>query len=537
MSFDSLSYLFFLPIVYAIYLLLNRGWQNALLVLASYVFYGWWDVRFLFLILVSTAVDYCCGLLIERDKIQRIEFARAAVGVAAGLCCFVLGPELYNALTTGLPVSNEVIWASLCTVGLAVTAVVGHNALQRASIETRRKAYLLTSITVNLGILGFFKYFDFFVSSAEAAALSLGMENVSLLHLDIVLPVGISFYTFQTLSYSIGVYRGETKPTTDYVAFSLFVAFFPQLVAGPIERASRLLPVLLKKREVTLDWIQKGLFLILLGLFKKVGIANGMAGSVDSIYNTTGTVSSLDILLATLCFAVQIYCDFSGYSDIARGSSKLFGIDLMRNFEQPYFSKNPSEFWRRWHISLSSWLRDYLYISLGGNRVGQNKLYRNLMLTMLLGGLWHGAAWNFVLWGAYQGGILIVHRLLTQSKNWFTRLTGAVPQVLVIIAFFFVVCYGWLLFRATSLEQILDFTRILFFEFEFDFDVSIKRPTFAAAVGLPLLFLLDASCYRTDNVYLRNNAQFVKGAALAMMLVVLLMGMSSAPTQFIYFQF
>ena len=230
------------------------------------------------------------------------------------------------------------------------------------------------------------------------------------------------------MSYTLDIARDKLKPTRSFLDFSLFVAFFPQLVAGPIERAKHLLPILSKARTLTLEGTTRGLFLILLGLMKKVAIADSVAGSVNSIYLTTGVISWADIVCATFLFAVQIYCDFSGYSDIARGTSKLLGIDLMTNFRCPYLSVNPQEFWQRWHISLSSWLRDYLYIPLGGNRGGAWLTNRNLLLTMVLGGLWHGAAWNFVLWGLYQGGLLVVHRKLGHGgpiTGFMRRLVGA----------------------------------------------------------------------------------------------------------------
>jgi alginate O-acetyltransferase complex protein AlgI len=254
--------------------------------------------------------------------------------------------------------------------------------------------------------LGFFKYFNFFIDSGENAFRLIGIDPTNL-RLAVLLPVGISFYTFQSLSYTIDVYRKRIVPTSRFWDFALFVAYFPPLVAGPIERAWHLLPQLSKPRRIRLAQSMDGIVLILLGLFKKVAIADGVAPAVDSVFNSSGAVSQSDVMLATLLFAVQIFCDFSGYSDIARGVSKLFGIELIVNFHLPYFSKNPSEFWRCWHISLSSWLRDYLYIPLGGNRPGGTRTYFNLFLTLLLGGLWHGAAWNYVLWGSVSGRVAL----------------------------------------------------------------------------------------------------------------------------------
>ena len=272
-------------------------------------------------------------------------------------------------------------------------------AVGRLSEVRRRKLCVVVSVVANLGILGVLKYFDFFVESAEDLARVLGADP-HWLRLDVILPVGISFYTFQTMSYTLDLYRRQLEPSERFLDFALYVSFFPQLVAGPIERARNLLPKISAPRSLSFDDTTRGLFLIILGFMKKVAIADGVAPAVDSVFNSGGSVSSLDVTLGTLLFAVQIYGDFSGYSDIARGTARLFGIDLMTNFRLPYFSANPQEFWSRWHISLSSWLRDYLYIPLGGNRLGASRTYRNLMTTMLLGGLWHGAAWNYVLWGA-----------------------------------------------------------------------------------------------------------------------------------------
>ena len=535
MSFDSIPYLIFLPAIWIIYLALSRQWQNVLLLLASYVFYGWWDVRFLFLIVISTVVDYCCGIMIARKSLSPGQYGTAALSLVLGFTGALLFPALLDMHQTGREIGSELWWIGLATV----TVIAAGPYLQRVSRSLSEAAsarlFLLLSLFTNLGLLGVFKYFDFFVSSAESMALSMGITDVELLHLNIVLPVGISFYTFQTLSYTLGIYRKELEPTTDFIGFSLFVAFFPQLVAGPIERASNLLPRLLSRRTITMEYLAQGSYLILLGLFKKIGIANGIAGSVDSVFNSTGDVSGLDVSVATFFFAIQIYCDFSGYSDIARGSAKLFGIDLMRNFEQPYFSRNPSEFWRRWHISLSSWLRDYLYISLGGNRAGVGRTYRNLMLTMLLGGLWHGAAWNFVLWGAYQGAILCVHRYFSRTRFAIGGSRSPIRHLLVVGGFFIVTCYGWLLFRATSLDQIVTFTSLIFTDFQLD--LSVKRPTFSALLGLPALLLIDLYMHRTDDTRLRRLPNPLRGSAYAFLVMIVLMGLSNDPTQFIYFQF
>ncbi len=334
------------------------------------------------------------------------------------------------------------------------------NLIARERTPADAKRWVACSVAVNLLFLGFFKYFDFFVDSADALLLRLGLEPLGL-HLRVVLPVGISFYTFQSISYIVDVYRGEVAPARNPLDFALFVAFFPHMVAGPIMHSRDLLPQMQNPRRVTPQHWREGAWLMLVGFFKKMALADNLAPLVDAAFAPGAQPGASLILVAVYAFAFQIYCDFSGYTDIARGVAKLMGFELMLNFDRPYQALNPSDFWRRWHISLSTWLRDYLYIPLGGNRGGRLATYRNLMLTMLLGGLWHGAAWNFVLWGAYQGLLLVVHRLVVVEGRlwtWDGPLSRAVSRLLM----FHAVCYGWLLFRATSLEQVAGFTGTLF---------------------------------------------------------------------------
>ena len=343
------------------------------------------------------------------------------------------------------------------------------------------------------------------------------------------------------MSYTIDIYRGQLKATNRFLDFALFVSYFPQLVAGPIERASELLPRILAPRGLNFKQSTRGLYLILFGLFKKIAIADSIAKSVNSIYEASGQqVSWLDIVLATFLFAVQIYCDFSGYSDIARGVSKLFGIELMRNFDVPYFSQSPSEFWRRWHISLSTWLRDYLYIPLGGNRKGN--VYRNLMITMVLGGLWHGAGWNFVLWGFYQGALLCIYRFgskafSSSSIKLFPNSWSTAKSLLSTVVFFIFTCYGWLLFRANSFEQIATFTQILFTDIG-NLSLSMNKPTLAGLFGLPLLFVYEVIEYNSQSpTFYKKVPTIIRGIFYALLTTIMIMGMSNAPEQFIYFQF
>jgi D-alanyl-lipoteichoic acid acyltransferase DltB (MBOAT superfamily) len=373
------------------------------------------------------------------------------------------------------------------------------------------------------------------VASAEGLAQAVGV-NAELLRLDIVLPVGISFYTFQTMSYTIDVYRGDVEPTDRFIDFALYVAFFPQLVAGPIERGKDLLPRLLAARTLTIEHTARGLHLILRGLFKKVAIADGVAHSVNQVFGSSGQVTGTDAWIATVLFAIQIYCDFSGYTDIARGTSRLLGIDLRANFNLPYFSTGPQEFWSRWHISLSTWLRDYLYIPLGGNRGGLARTYRNLMITMLLGGLWHGAAWHFVLWGLYHGVLLSIHRGWTAWRGERTR-ESAIRKLIAMAFFFLLTLYGWLLFRAESLEQIVSFTIKMATDWG-HLGFNAAPPRLSAIVGLPLLVAMEIREYRTrDQQYDRSLPRLVRGGLYAAIVFVLLLSGSNEPTEFIYFAF
>lgn len=466
MLFNSGTFLLFFGAFALFYYLCRHSLRarNLLIVVASYVFYGWWDWRFLSLILASSLLDYCAGLR-----------------------------------------------------------------LAQAGTPRRRKAWLWLSIGGNLGLLGFFKYYNFFADSLRAALGELGVA-VNLTTLDLVLPVGISFYTFQTMSYTFDVYRGQMPPTRQLVNFLAYVSFFPQLVAGPIERARHLLPQFERTLTITRPMLAEGLWLTLWGMFKKVVLADNLAPLVEMVYQPP-LPSGPMILGATLAFGFQIYCDFSGYSDIARGVAKLLGFDIMLNFNLPYAAASLREFWRRWHISLSTWLRDYLYVSLGGNRRGRARTYLNLLLTMLLGGLWHGAAWNFVLWGLWHGAGLALNRWWEEHRG-----TGRSPRPwlgwLLTLGFVF---YGWLLFRARSFEDIALLTTSL---------MSFQLPMWwqsylinLALFTLPLVFVQLWQA-RTKNLLapltLPNWAQ---AALQGTLLLGILLFWARDATPFIYFQF
>lgn len=476
MLFNSAEFLFlFLPIVLIVYYRLPHRGQNAFLVLASCLFYASWDWRFLLPLLCTTGLDYWISLRMEASQ-------------------------------------------------------------ARGEPQAHRKHLLVLSVVANLTLLGFFKYFNFFAASAQQLAHTLGFE-VSLHTFEIVLPVAISFYTFQAMSYTIDVYRGELHSSKSFWDFFLAVLYFPHLVAGPIQRASNLLPQVSEPRRIQRDQVLEGLHLMAWGFFKKVFIADNLAPIVDAAFasdHPTGGVT----LLGVYAFTFQIYCDFSGYTDIARGVAKLMGFEFTLNFNLPYVALNPSEFWRRWHISLSSWLRDYLYKPLGGNRDGEARTYRNLMLTMLLGGLWHGAAWNFVLWGFYHGAILGLHRwtqpLLARIGAVFGGARG-VWTLLCWAAMFAMTCYGWLLFRAHSLDQVVAMTRSLTAPLTGLDMEAMKRVTLIIS---PLL-LVQLIQWRSGELFFMKLRWIpvparVVGYSL-MLYAVLFMG--GLPQSFVYFQF
>lgn len=427
----------FLPIVFAIYWLLRNHLklQNAFVVLASYVFYGWWDWRFLILIAFISLCSYASGLLIVESRESR----------------------------------------------------------------AKSKFWMVANVVINIGILAVFKYYDFFVS--EFGEL-FGVSTESLL-LGVILPVGISFYTFQALSYSIDVYRGKIEPTKDIIAFFAFISFFPQLVAGPIERATNLLPQFLQKRTFSYEQGVDGMRQILWGLFKKIVIADNCATYVDQVWSTYGTQSGSTLLLAALLFTFQIYGDFSGYSDIAIGTAKLFGIRLMRNFNNPYFSRNIAEFWRRWHISLTSWFRDYVYIPMGGSRPTivesqesrakrKNKLIivRNTFVVFLICGLWHGANWTYLVWGLYNVLLFLPLILLGKSKRYKDAplVWKQLPQMLLT---FVLVTIGWIIFRAPSMAEAWGYVCAMCSASLFSQPATIQYPVWCAMAAIILMLSLE----------------------------------------------
>jgi D-alanyl-lipoteichoic acid acyltransferase DltB (MBOAT superfamily) len=484
MFFNSIDFAVFLPIVFILYWFVvnkNIKHQNLLIVISSYVFYGWWDWRFLGLILFSTVVDY----------------------------------------------------------------IVGIN-LSKYSQAKTRKLLLWTSILVNLGFLGFFKYYNFFIENFVSAFSFMGVQ-LSTNSLNIILPVGISFYTFQTLSYSIDVYRKRLEPTKDFIAFSAFVSFFPQLVAGPIERASNLLPQFYSKRTFDYANAVNGMRQILWGLMKKILIADNCAIYANLIFNNSADYSGSVLVLGALFFTFQIYCDFSGYSDIAIGTAKLFGFNLMRNFNFPYFSRDIAEFWRRWHISLSTWFRDYLYIPLGGSHGSMANKIRNVFIIFIVSGFWHGANWTFIAWGAlnalYFLPLLLSKRNRTHletvaSGKYFASFNELMHMSLT----FMMVVFAWIFFRAENMNHALNYISGIFSPSLFTVPVIVGMKNALLTLIFILLFMAAEWLGRHKQFALADlQKTFSKPLRwmlyLFIILTVYFFGNFSESIEFIYFQF
>ncbi len=414
-------------------------------------------------------------------------------------------------------------------------------AMQNQTTTSKRKLLLGICLLFNLGILGFFKYYNFFIESFLDVAQSLSV-NLSVTTLKIILPVGVSFYTFQSLSYTIDVYRNKIKPTNDYISFLAFVAFFPQLVAGPIERATHLLPQFLKERKFDTENVKSGFRFILWGLFKKMVIADRLAYFVDHVYNSSANYSGITLVAVAFMFSFQIYCDFSGYSDIAIGSARLLGFDLMQNFRFPYFSKSLQEFWQRWHISLSTWFRDYVYIPLGGNRVSKKRWIFNILITFTLSGLWHGAAATFVIWGFLHGLFLVIESYIKPDRS------GKLRNWLGFAATFSFVNLALIFFRSKSLDQSLEiFSRLTDFNWIFIDQLlnawhtsnQFKEFAISIMVGFPIFLITEVLSRKNDFNELIVNLSTIKrwGIYLFFTALILIFGVLDLAPQFIYFQF
>ena len=476
MLFNSVEFLLFLPIVFVLYWFVfdkKLKHQNLLILVSSYVFYGWWDYRFLSLILLSTIVDYFIGL----------------------------------------GISNQ------------------------ASLKNKR-ILLWCSVLFNLGVLGFFKYYNFFIDSWIDLFSSVGYDIKSVWTLNIILPVGISFYTFQTMSYTIDIYKGKLKPTKDFISFASFVSFFPQLVAGPIERASNLLPQILKKREFKYEQGVQGLRLILWGMFKKVVVADSLAPVVNDIFGNYQELGGGTLWLGAIYFAFQIYCDFSGYSDIAIGTSKLFGFELMSNFKFPYFSRNIGEFWRRWHISLSTWFRDYLYIPLGGSKGGKLKSLRNIFVIFLVSGFWHGANWTFIFWGLFHAMLFLpsfifnTNRKFTTSIIAHSALLPSPKELIQVLTTFLLVTIGWVFFRSETIGDSFSYLNYMFF----NFDIPDRKLFGTLIIGIFIVF--DYMFRKDEREVCAINSMIFRNLLYSFLILFIIYSFySNSMSKFIYFQF
>lgn len=475
MLFNSISYLVFLPLVFALYWLVNRrslSLQNILLLVSSYVFYAFWDWRFLFLLIFSTALDYCTGLLMHDAPNKKV----------------------------------KTIWFWI-------------------------------SVGINLGFLGVFKYYNFFAESLSVAVEKVGF-HASFWTLEVILPVGISFYTFHGLSYVIDIYKNRIEPERNIVTYSLFVSYFPLLVAGPIERATHLLPQIKKPRVFNYAQAIQGVKQIVWGLFKKVVVADNCAFFVNQIFENTGNYNGIELWMGMILFSFQIYGDFSGYSDIALGTSKLFGIDLLRNFNFPYFSRDIADFWRRWHISLSSWFRDYVYIPLGGSQGSKAKQLRNVAVIFLLSGFWHGANWTFIFWGLIHALLFIPLLLFNKNRSSLNESAYDLKAFFKIITTFLLVSVAWIFFRSDSISDAFhylsgmvnldDVTPNYFYK-------NAKYALLSAITFSSIVFLIGVEW---KNVRNRNaEIQFHKITLFVLLLMLFCMGTYRNQMSFIYFQF
>lgn len=489
MFFNSFEFLVFLPLVFFIYwgiLKQHLQAQNLFILGVSYVFYAWWDWRFLFLIILSSLIDFLVGKQIsKKNKLKH------------------------------------------------------------------QKYFLGLSVFVNLGLLGVFKYYDFFIASFCEAFLEIGV-NLNLTSLSIILPVGISFYTFQTMSYSIDIYRKRIEPAYNWISFFAFVSFFPQLVAGPIERASNLLPQFYKKRVFSQLQISHGLRQILWGLFKKIVIADTCANYVNYIFNHSTELSAISLILGAVFFAFQIYGDFSGYSDIALGTCRLLGFELMTNFKTPYFSRNIAEFWRRWHISLNTWFRDYVYIPLGGSQGGIVTKIRNIFIIFLVSGFWHGANWTYLIWGGLNAFYFLPLLLMNRNRKYLNELSekSFIPsfrEFLGMLTTFILITISWIFFRAETVNQAINYIENIYTlsywfidEQEFlAYAINNELSNFTLIFIFIIIMLLIEWIHRNEEYpfTLSKMPKIGRWILYNILLMVIVYWGTFEKTEFIYFQF
>ena len=469
MLFNSFEFAIFLPIVFLLYwFVFNKTikLQNLFLLIVGYVFYGWWDWRFLFLIAFSTIFDYTIGILLEKSTHSQ-----------------------------------------------------------------KRKWLFAASCIVNIGLLGFFKYFNFFIDNFISAFNTIGY-HIPAISLKIILPVGISFYTFQSLSYTTDIFRRKMKPTTDFISFAAFISFFPQLVAGPIERAFHLLPQFHHKRVFNLDEAIKGMRQILWGLFKKIVIADTLSTYVDAIFSSYDVLPGSTLMLGAIYFSVQIYCDFSGYSSIAIGTARLFGFTLLQNFSYPYFSTSVSQFWRKWHISLTSWFRDYVYIPMGGSRGSLTKTIFNTLFVFALSGFWHGANWTFIIWGLLNGMYLIPNLILKNKKVMSENNVFGIASMLFT---FGLITFSWIFFRSNNVAQAFQYINGLFSKSLFTYPVqhgmAITIPLIAILFGVEWIRKKEIESFQPQNIH------FVLRWLIYLLMIITCLAFFKQNQSFIYFQF
>jgi alginate O-acetyltransferase complex protein AlgI len=524
MSFISWQYALFLVIVFAAYWGLAHRARLLLLLISSYFFYGVWDVRFLALLSTSTIVDYLCGMAIGGK--------RASVGKVFGLACI---PVTWLGICAVTGLAGKVVNPSMLLLAGCLPIVLSALYAGMWSVpEARRpKAFMLLSIGLNLGQLMFFKYFNFFADSAVQLLQQIGLHPSWTL-LEIILPVGISFYTFQSIAYAVDIYRKKATPETDFLTFAAFLSFFPQLVAGPIERAKDLLTQFQKPAVWSDENFHRGIRLILIGLFKKVFVGDNCALLANYAFAHDTQLNAGWAVLGALAFAFQIYGDFSGYTDIARGSARLLGIQLNHNFNHPYFATGPSDFWQRWHITLSAWFRDYVYIPLGGNRLGNFATIRNLLLTMGLAGLWHGAAWTFVLWGFYHGALLVLYRLVPPLGQLETA-KCLIRKTMAMLLMGVFTLIGWVIFRADSMAQVSNWFAALTLWSSTGVD-WVKPLGWFALHALPLVLLQLATWKSRDEVEIAHWPWPVRGFVYGVMFLAIASS-AAGEKDFIYFQF
>ncbi|OIQ30953.1 MAG: membrane-bound O-acyltransferase family protein [Bacteroidetes bacterium MedPE-SWsnd-G2] len=488
MLFNSLEFLLFLPLVTIIYFSLPSKYRWFWLLLSSYYFYMCWNPKYAILIFTSTVITYLSGITIDR-------------------------------INKSTSINQKVKYKNWCVA---------------------------FSFSINLLILVYFKYFNFFIENINAVVLKYDFGE-TLPFVDILLPVGISFYTFQALSYTLDVYRGDTETEYHFGRYALFVSFFPQLVAGPIERSSNLLSQFKLKQKFSFNNLSFGAFLILRGLFKKVVIADRLAILVNTIYNNPTNHEGLPLIVATLFFTFQIYCDFSAYSDIAIGTAKIMGFDLMQNFNKPYFAQNVTEFWRKWHISLSTWFKDYLYIPLGGNRVSSFKRLRNIFIVFIVSGLWHGASWNFIIWGGLHGIGLIFEQLSKPLKQFINlklniKTNGYSYKLFHIIVTFSFVSLAWVFFRANTLTDAVYILQHMFTINSFELlDTGLSDFDLGFSFFL-IMFLITVQIIERKNnlteIILKENIIPRWITVVTLVLIIIFWGFYPVePSQFIYFQF